>query len=53
MKYDGYRLRVERNGDCVRLITRGGRQKWWIKGEPPISGFRIVQRTPLPELSGN
>jgi ATP-dependent DNA ligase len=23
-KYDGYRLRVERNGDRVRLITRGG-----------------------------
>ena len=24
MKYDGYRLRVERDGDRVRLITRGG-----------------------------
>ena len=24
IKYDGYRLRVERNGDRVRLITRGG-----------------------------
>ena len=23
-KYDGYRLRVERDGDRVRLITRGG-----------------------------
>jgi ATP-dependent DNA ligase len=23
IKYDGYRLRVERNGDRVRLITRG------------------------------
>jgi ATP-dependent DNA ligase len=24
IKYDGYRLRIERNGDAVRLITRGG-----------------------------
>ena len=24
MKYDGYRLRVERDGDRVRLITKGG-----------------------------
>jgi ATP-dependent DNA ligase len=24
IKYDGYRLRVERNGDRVRLITKGG-----------------------------
>lgn len=24
MKYDGYRLRLERDGDRVRLITRGG-----------------------------
>jgi hypothetical protein len=24
IKYDGYRLRVERNGDRVRLIRRGG-----------------------------
>jgi hypothetical protein len=24
IKYDGYRLRIERNGDRVRLITRGG-----------------------------
>jgi ATP-dependent DNA ligase len=24
IKYDGYRLRVERNGDRVRLITRNG-----------------------------
>jgi ATP-dependent DNA ligase len=24
IKYDGYRLRVERDGDHVRLITRGG-----------------------------
>ena len=24
MKYDGFRLRLERDGDRVRLITRGG-----------------------------
>jgi bifunctional non-homologous end joining protein LigD len=24
IKYDAYRLRLERDGDCVRLITRGG-----------------------------
>jgi bifunctional non-homologous end joining protein LigD len=24
VKYDGYRLRLERDGDLVRLITRGG-----------------------------
>jgi bifunctional non-homologous end joining protein LigD len=24
VKYDGYRLRLERNGDRVRLITKGG-----------------------------
>jgi ATP-dependent DNA ligase len=24
IKYDGYRLRVERDGDRVRLITKGG-----------------------------
>jgi bifunctional non-homologous end joining protein LigD len=24
VKYDGYRLRLERNGDRVRLFTRNG-----------------------------
>ena len=24
VKYDGYRLRLERDGDRIRLITRGG-----------------------------
>jgi ATP-dependent DNA ligase len=24
VKYDGYRLRIERDGDRVRLITKGG-----------------------------
>jgi ATP-dependent DNA ligase len=26
IKYDGYRLRVERNGNCVHLITRNGQR---------------------------
>jgi ATP-dependent DNA ligase len=34
IKYDGYRLRVERNGDRVRLITRGGYD--WSKRFPRI-----------------
>jgi ATP-dependent DNA ligase len=34
IKYDGYRLRVERNGDRVRLITRGGYD--WTKRFPWI-----------------
>jgi ATP-dependent DNA ligase len=32
IKYDGYRVRVERNGDRVRLITRGGCD--WTKRVP-------------------
>ena len=38
IKYDGYRLRVERNGDRVRLITRGGCD--WTKRFPWIVGLR-------------
>jgi len=34
IKYEGYRLRVERNGDRVRLITRGGYA--WTKRFPWI-----------------
>jgi bifunctional non-homologous end joining protein LigD len=34
IKYDGYRLRVERNGDRVRLVTRGGYD--WSKRFPWI-----------------
>lgn len=30
IKYDGYRLRVERNGDRVRLITKG-RQRLGVR----------------------
>jgi ATP-dependent DNA ligase len=32
VKYDGYRLRLERDGDRVRLITRGGHD--WTKRYP-------------------
>ena len=38
VKYDGYRLRLERDGDRVRLITKGG-YNWadrypWISRRP-------------------
>ena len=39
IKYDGYRLRVERDGDRVRLITRGGynwRQSFGRPAYPPF-----------------
>jgi hypothetical protein len=36
VKYDGYRLRVERDGDRMRLITRGGKDycgcRYWFSG---------------------
>jgi bifunctional non-homologous end joining protein LigD len=34
IKYDGFRLRVKRDGDRVRLITRGGYD--WTKRYPWI-----------------
>ena len=34
VKYDGYRLRLERDGERVRLITRGGYD--WTKRYPRI-----------------
>jgi ATP-dependent DNA ligase len=47
IKFDGYRLRVERNGDRVRLITKGGydwskRFPWICRGraEEPTEVFR-------------
>ena len=40
IKYDGYRLRVERNGDRVRLITKGGYD--WTKRYPWISGHHLT-----------
>jgi bifunctional non-homologous end joining protein LigD len=32
IKYDGYRLRVERDGESVRLFTRGGHD--WTRRFP-------------------
>jgi len=42
IKYDGYRLRVERNGDRVRLITRGGYD--WTKRYPCIVESALKNR---------
>jgi len=42
IKYDGYRLRVERNGDRVRLITREGYD--WTKRFPWIAEAALKNR---------
>ena len=42
IKYDGYRLRVERDGDRVRLITRGGYD--WTKRYPWIVEVALKNR---------
>jgi ATP-dependent DNA ligase len=42
IKYDGYRLRVERGGDRVRLITRGGYN--WSKRYPRIVAAALKNR---------
>jgi ATP-dependent DNA ligase len=42
VKYDGYRLRVERDGDRVRLITRGGYD--WTKRFPWIVESALKNR---------
>src|SRR6201994_2223775 len=42
VKYDGYRLRVERDGDRVRLITRGGHN--WTKRYPWIVEAALKNR---------
>jgi bifunctional non-homologous end joining protein LigD len=41
-KYDGYRLRVERDGDRVRLITRNGHD--WTKRYPWIVEAALKNR---------
>jgi hypothetical protein len=41
-QYDGYRLRLERDGDRVRLITRGGDD--WIGGYPWIVKAALKNR---------
>jgi ATP-dependent DNA ligase len=47
IKYDGYRLRVERDGDRVRLVTRGGynwadRYPWIVEAARKIRQKRFV-----------
>jgi ATP-dependent DNA ligase len=42
VKYDGYRLRLERDGDRVRLITRGGYD--WAKRYPWIVDAALKSR---------
>ena len=42
IKLDGYRMRVERNGDRVRLITRGGYD--WTKRFPWIVEAALKNR---------
>ena len=42
VKYDGYRLRFERNGDRVRLISRGGYD--WTKRFPWIVEAALKNR---------
>lgn len=43
VKYDGYRLRIERDGDRVRLITKGGYD--WSKRYPWIMHAALKNRT--------
>jgi bifunctional non-homologous end joining protein LigD len=42
VKYDGYRLRAERDGDRVRLITRGGYD--WTRRFPWIAEAALKNR---------
>jgi ATP-dependent DNA ligase len=47
IKYDGYRLRLERDGKGVRLITRGGynfadRYPWIVEAARKIRQTRFV-----------
>jgi ATP-dependent DNA ligase len=42
IKYDGFRLRLERDGDRVRLITRGGHD--WAKRYPWIVEAALKNR---------
>ncbi|MGN8547692.1 DNA ligase [Bradyrhizobium sp. 13971] len=42
IKYDGYRLRLERDGDRVRLITKGGND--WTKRFPWIVEAALKNR---------
>jgi bifunctional non-homologous end joining protein LigD len=47
IKYDGYRLRLERDGDRIRLVTRGGynwtdRYPWIVEAARKIRQKRFV-----------
>jgi bifunctional non-homologous end joining protein LigD len=42
IKYDGYRLRIERDGSSVRLITRGGHD--WTKRFPWVAEAALKNR---------
>jgi bifunctional non-homologous end joining protein LigD len=42
VKYDGYRIRVERDGARVRLITRGGYD--WTRRYPWIAEAAMMNR---------
>jgi ATP-dependent DNA ligase len=42
VKYDGYRLRLERDGDRVRLITRGGYN--WTDRYPIVEAARKIRQ---------
>ena len=47
IKHDGFRLRVKRDGDRVRLITRGGydwtkRYPWIVEETSPIPIYTIA-----------
>ena len=42
IKHDGFRIRVERDGDRVRLITRGGYD--WTKRYPWIAESALKNR---------
>jgi bifunctional non-homologous end joining protein LigD len=50
IKHDGFRLRVERNGDRVRLITRGGYD--WTKRFPWIAESALKNRVKQFVLDG-
>ena len=50
IKYDGYRLRIERNGDRVRLIARGGYE--WTKRFPWIAEAALGIRSGQLEVIG-
>ena len=50
VKYDGFRLLVHREGDRVRLITRGGHD--WTKRYPWIVEAALKKRSDRPHRGG-